>query len=192
MFGEHLWVGADRMWDPEGLLSTLPAIVTTLIGVWAGHILLSSRTMAEKAASLFAWGLVLLTGGYVWDWFFPINKQIWTSSYVLFTGGLAMSMLALCYWVIDVRGHSRWAKPFVMYGMNAIAIYVLSGLLARLFIFIKVPVDDGQSLKTFLYENVFAGIGPPEFSSMLFALTWVVGLLGVAWWMYRREIFIKV
>ena len=194
VFGSgHLWAGADRMWDPEGLLSTLPAIVTTFIGVWAGHILLSDRTGAQKTATLFAWGLVLLTAGYMWDWFFPINKKIWTSSYVVFTGGQALSMLALFYWLIDVRGYVRWAHPFVIYGMNAIAIYVLSGMLANLFSVITVSTADGpESLGTFLYETVFAGIGPAEFSSMLFAVTWIAVLFLIAWWMYRRELFIKV
>lgn len=189
----HLWEGAGRMWDPEGLLSTLPAIVTALIGVWAGHILLSDGTPAEKTARLFAWGLVLLIAGYAWDWFFPINKKIWTSSYTVFTGGLGMSTLALCYWAVDVQGYKRWARPFVVYGVNAIGIYVLSGLLATLFYTIRVPSDGGsRSLHQTVYQGIFEGVGPAELSSLLFALTWVAALYLVAYWMYRRRIFLKV
>lgn len=190
VFGDHNWAAVGRMWDPEGLLSTMPAIVTTMIGVWTGHILLSDKDRTQKALTLFAWGFVLAAVGYVWDWFFPINKMIWTSSYAVFTGGLAMSFLAACYLVLDVQGRSRWSEPFVAYGMNAITIYVLSGLLARLLGVIQV--SDGVPLKAYLYDNIFAGLGSPEFSSMLFALTWVIGFGVLAWWMYRREMFIKV
>lgn len=101
-----------------------------------------------------------------------------------------MSFLAACYLLLDVQGRNRWSKPFIAYGMNAITIYVLSGLLARLLGVIQVR--DGVSLKAFLYDNVFSGIGTPEFSSMLFGLTWVIGFGVLAWWMYRRKMFIKV
>src|SRR5690606_30465585 len=108
-------------------------------------------------------------------WFFPINKKLWTSSYALFTGGLALSLLALCYLVIDVRGRSRWSFPFVVYGMNAIGIYVLSGVLASLLYSIRVSTPSGTtSLYEGIYRTVFAWIGPAAFSSLLFALTWVV------------------
>jgi predicted acyltransferase len=193
VFGQHLWASTGATWDPEGLLSTMPSIVSTMIGVWTGHILLSDRDRSEKALRLFAWGFALTTAGYMWDWFFPINKMIWTSSYAVFTGGLAMSMLAACYLLLDVHASSRrsktLSKPFITYGMNAIAIYVLSGVLARLLGVIQIG---DASLKSVLYEGVFAGLGSPEFSSMLFALTWVAGFGLLAWWMYRRELFIKV
>ena len=189
VFGDHLWGQTQGMWDPEGLLSTMPAIVSTMIGVWSGHILLSEKERPQKALSLFAWGFVLIAAGYMWDWFFPINKMIWTSSYAVFTGGLAMSFLAACYLLLDIHGRNRWSKPFIAYGMNAIAIYVLSGVLARLMGMIQVG---DVSLKAFIYGNVFAPIGTPEFSSMLFGLSWVVGFGLLAWWMYRREMFIKV
>ncbi len=191
--GSHLWEGAGHVWDPEGLLSTLPAIVTTMIGVWAGYVLTSDGTPLECTVKLFAGGLILLCAGYVWDWFFPINKKLWTSSYALFTGGLALSLLALCYLVIDVRGRSRWSFPFVVYGMNAIGIYVLSGVLASLLYSIRVSTPSGTaSLYEAIYRTVFAWIGPAAFSSLLFALTWVVVLYLVAWWMYRKRIFLKV
>ncbi|HEX7071051.1 MAG TPA: heparan-alpha-glucosaminide N-acetyltransferase domain-containing protein [Rhodothermales bacterium] len=185
----HLWEGADRMWDPEGILSTLPAIVTVLLGIWAGHMLQRDQPASERVARMLAWGFVLIIAGYVWDWFFPINKKIWTSSYTLFTAGLAMSALALCYRVIDILGHRRWAQPFVVFGMNAIGIYVVAGVVATLLY--TIPVG-GRSLHEAIYQNVFAPIGSPQFSSMLFALAFVGAMYLVAWAMYRRRIFLKV
>ncbi len=191
--GSHLWSGAGHVWDPEGLLSTLPAIVTTLIGVWAGRILLSDKDAAERAVRLFAWGFVLVIAGYCWDWFFPINKKLWTSSYTLFTGGLAMSVLGLCFLLIDVRGRSKWARPFVVYGMNAIGMYVLSGVLASLLYWIRIPAAGGsRSLHEVIFGSLFAGIGSLEMGSLLFAISFVVATYVVAWWMYRRRIFLKV
>ncbi len=108
---EHLWTGADQMWDPEGLLSTLPAIVTTLIGLWTGRLLLSEERPHTKVATLFVRGSLLVVGGYVWNWAFPINKSLWTSSYVLFTGGLAMCALALCYCSSTLRDTSAGHSP---------------------------------------------------------------------------------
>lgn len=172
-----------------------PAVLSeaAISTVWAGHILLRNATGAEKATLLFSGGLLLLIGGYVWDWFLPINKKIWTSSYVLFTGGLATSVLALCYVVIDVRKRSEWARPFVMYGMNAIAIYVLSEGFARLLYAIPVQVDGQmQSLRSVVYGALFGWVVPAERASLLFALTWVALFLVIAWWMYRRKIFLKV
>lgn len=194
LLGDHLWAAAGRQWDPEGLLSTLPALVTTLLGVWTGRLLLSERAPVEKAVRLLAWGVLLVMGGYVWDWFFPVNKQIWTSSYVLLTGGQALCALGLCYWLIDVRGYTRWMQPFVVYGMNAITVFVLSGLLAKSLVSIRVTGEGGApvSLQAYLYHQLFAGIGPPEFSSLLYALVWVVGWYLVLLGMYRKGIFIKV
>src|SRR5215510_4153382 len=119
------------MYDPEGLLSTIPAIATALIGVLAGQWLMQKRESLDKIAGLFAVGALLVTSGYVWDWFFPINKALWTSSYVMFTGGLALQLLALCYWAVDLKGYRRWAQPFVVFGVNALALYLLSSLMMK-------------------------------------------------------------
>ena len=194
VFGAHLWAGADRLWDPEGVLSTLPAVVTTLLGVWAGRLLRSSRTPDEKTLHMLLAGVVLVVAGYVWGWFFPVNKQLWTSSFVLLTGGMALCGLALCYWLTDVKGYRRWAQPFVVYGVNAITVYVLSGVLARTLGLIQVSGPDGGtvSLQSALFQNVFAPLGPPEFASLLYALTWVAGWYLVLLWMYRKDVIIKV
>ena len=182
------------MYDPEGLLSTIPAIATALSGVLAGQWLTQKRESLDKIAGLFAAGALLVITGYVWDWFFPINKALWTSSYVMFTGGLALQLLALCYWAIDLKGYRRWAQPFAVFGVNALALYVLSGLMAKTLLVIPAPKLDGSAgdLKTFLYERAFATWLSPINASLAFALSYLA-----LWWLfmfalYRRKIFIKV
>lgn len=195
VFGDHLWAQANRQWDPEGFLSTFPAVVTTLMGVWTGRLLLADTSPLEKTVRLLIWGLAALSAGYVWDWFFPINKSLWTSSYVLLSGGLAMCGLGICYWAADVRGRTGWAKPFVEYGVNAITVYVLSGLLVKTILVIQVPAGpggDAVSLQSAIYQNIFAPLGPPRLASLLYALIWVAGLYLIAHWMYKRRIIVKV
>jgi predicted acyltransferase len=193
LLGNHLWAQA-KTWDPEGLLSTLPAITTTLIGVWAGELLTCSRPALEKTIHLFARGVVLVIVGYVWDWFFPINKSLWTSSYAVFTGGQALCALGLCYWLADVRGWQCWTRPFVVYGVNAITVFVMSGLLAKSLILFKLPQADGTeaSLQALIFQTVFVPLGPPRVASLLYALTWVLGWYAVLHAMYRRNLVLKV
>src|SRR6185369_12846169 len=111
VFGKHVWAQA-RVYDPEGLLSTIPSVVTALMGVLTGQWLRTEKSRYEKAAGMFVVGAVCVAIGWAWNAFFPINKALWTSSYVMFTGGLALQFLALCYWLIDIKGYRRWAKPF--------------------------------------------------------------------------------
>jgi predicted acyltransferase len=190
VFGEaHLW-SQSRTWDPEGLLSTLPAVATCLTGVFAGLWLRSGRPPLEKTNGLFVAGWAALVIGLIWNPLFPINKSLWTSSYVLFTSGLACIFLALCYWLADIRGWRAWGKPFQVFGVNAIAAFFLSGLGARMLNLVKV--GDGVALKTWLFDNIFLGIASPINASLLFALSYVTLWLGIMWLLYRRRIFIKV
>ncbi len=190
IFGNHLWAQTNRMWDPSGFLGTFPAVVTTLIGVWTGRLLLSDRAPLDKTVRMIVWGLAALAAGYVWDWFLPINKGLWTSSYVLFTGGLAACGLGVCYWIADVQGRSAWTKPFVAFGVNAIAIYVLSELLVKTIGTIRV--GDDVSLQGWIFRSVFAPLGSPPFASLLYAITWILGMYAIARWMYGRSIIVKV
>lgn len=185
----HLWSGS-KTWDPEGLLSTLPAIGTCLSGVFVGLWLRSPRPALEKTNGLFVVGWTVLVVGLMWHPLFPINKSLWTSSYVLFTSGLACIFLAVCYWLADIKGWHEWGKPFQVFGMNAIAAFFLSGLGAR--ILNLVQVGDGVALKTWLYENVFLSVASPINASLLFAITYVLFWLAVMWVLYRRRIFFKV
>ena len=184
-----------KVWDPEGLLSTLPAVATGLIGLLTGTWLRNSRLAAEKVAWLFAMGCVLTLVGLIWDGIFPINKALWTSSYVLLAGGLSMLGLALCYWFIDVQNYRWGVRLFVAFGVNAITVFFLSGMIPRIMNLIHVPKSDGTvvGLREYLYQTFIAPpFTDPKNASLVGALTFVLIWLGILWWMYRKNIIIKV
>ncbi|MFM8395883.1 MAG: acyltransferase family protein, partial [Acidobacteriota bacterium] len=181
-------------YDPEGILSTIPAIVTALIGVLAGEWLREKREGMERVAGLFAAGLLLLLAGYLSNGLFPINKALWTSSYVLFTAGLGLLLFALCYWLVDLQGIRRWASPFVIFGVNALALYVLSGIMADVLTEIHLALPDGttETLRTLLYRRLFTSWLTPLNASLAYAVSYVLFWWGVMWVFYRRKIFIRV
>jgi predicted acyltransferase len=191
VFGRHTW---KPDYDPEGILSTIPAIVTTLCGVLTGHLIRSKRTPLEKVVIMFVAGMAGVVAGWAWDAWFPINKALWTSSYVIFTAGMALQLLALFYWLIDVKGYKSWAKPFVVYGMNAIALFMLSGLAARVMGLITINRADGSStsLQGFVYQTLFQSWLQPINASLAFAVCYVLVWLFLMWLLYRKNIFIKV
>ncbi len=193
VFGKHVWAQA-KVYDPEGILSTIPALATTLIGVLTGHWLRSKKSNYEKVAGMFVAGAACVAVGWALNPFFPINKALWTSSYVLFTAGLALQFLGFCYWLIDIKGYRRWAKPFEVFGMNAIALYVGAGLMAELLGVIKLTGPDGNriSLQGWIYNNLFASWASPINASLAFAIALVLVWLGVMWILYRRKTFIKI
>lgn len=174
----HLWEGTR---DPEGVLSTLPAIATALCGVLTGEWLRSNRNRSQKAAGMLLVGVAGIIAGEAWGVWFPINKNLWTSSYVLFTAGCALLCLAICYWVIDVKLHRGWwSRPFLIFGSNAIAAYVVSEVLGGTF-----------RWKDRIFQHTFAFIKPPGFASLLYSLA-IVGVCFLpVWWMYRKRIFLK-
>ena len=188
VFGDHVW-SSSKVYDPEGILSTIPALATTLFGVFAGLLLVAAQAPVEKVARIYVSGSLLVCGGFIWGWLFPINKPIWTSSYAVFTAGQAMCGLALCLWFFDIRNNPRTAKIFTIYGVNAIALYVGSGVLARTLAYVKI---DGVPLKQLIYGSVFESWLPPYVASLSYAITWIAGWFLVLAWMYRRRIFIKV
>jgi predicted acyltransferase len=191
LFGRHTW---KPLYDPEGILSTIPAISTTLAGILTGQWLRLRRPELEKVAGMFVAGVALIIAGWAWGFWFPINKALWTSSYVLLTAGLALQLLAACFWLIDVKGIRRWAKPFLIFGTNALAVYFLSELFSRIISLVTFTSADGSStdLQTFVFEKVFASWASPKSASLLFAICIVLLWLGVATILYRRRIFIKV
>lgn len=190
----HLWKSA-KTWDPEGILSTLPAIASGLIGVLVGSFL-RRRDLEDgyKISWLFSTGLMLFIGGMIWGLQFPLNKSIWTSSFVLYTGGLATMILSFCYWIIDVNRYQRYTLPFVVYGKNAITVFFLSGLLPRTMNMIKVSNADGtiSGLQSFLYTNFFS----TNFSAINASFGWAIAQIcfwfAILYIMYRKNIFIKV
>jgi len=193
VFGPHIWK-QGKVYDPEGILSTIPAIATTLFGILAGHWFRTERTHYEKVAGLFVAGAVCVMIGWAWNPFFPINKALWTSSYVFFTAGLALQLLALCYWLIDIKGYRRWAWPFEVFGMNAIALFVGSGLMVKLMEMIRIPAADGSkdSSQGWIFDHLFLSWASPVNASLAYAIAFVLVWLVLMWLLYRKNIFLKV
>jgi predicted acyltransferase len=190
VFGEaHLW-RSSRTWDPEGLFSTLPAVGTVLLGVFTGSWLRSRRDPATTTVGLFLAGNAGVVLGLMWHPLFPINKPLWTSSYVLFTAGMACHFLAVCYWLIDVKGYTTWARPFIIFGVNAITAFFLSGLFAR--IITMIPGPDDTTLKGFIYDTVFTPLLSPVMASLAYAIAFVLLWLGIMTVFYRRGILIRI
>ena len=191
LFGRHTW---KPLYDPEGILSTIPAIATTLAGVLTGHWLRQRRSELEKVAGMFVAGAGLVVAGWAWGFWFPINKALWTSSYVLLTAGLALQLLAICFWLVDIKGIKGWAKPFLIFGTNALAVYFLAELFSRIISLITFARNDGSAvdLQIFVYQNLLASWASPKGASLIFAICIVLIWLGVAAFLYRKRIFIKV
>jgi predicted acyltransferase len=179
----HLW---RPEWDPEGVFSTIPAVATTLLGVIAG-LDLRVGTRERWVRHLLLGGVGAAVLGLLWDPWFPINKSLWTSSYVLFTGGLAAMALALCsLWTDgdDAAWRRRTSEPFVALGRNAILLFVLSGLIGRLLGVIRVG---DVSLKSWIYTTSFLPVASPKNASLLFAAANLAGLFALLWWLHRRH-----
>lgn len=184
----HLWQGT---WDPEGLLSTLPAIATTLLGIFTGEWLRSAAPPDRKARALFAAGAVSTVVGLAWDRAFPINKNLWTSSYVVFTVGTALVLLGVMYWLIDVRRQrGAWQEWMVVYGRNAIAVFVASGMVTKAMT--RIRVAEGTSLYTWVYEAGFRSWAGDRPGSLAFAATYVLVWLGIMWILHARRIYVKI
>ena len=178
----HMW-SQTRTWDPEGIVSTLPAVSTTLFGVMCGMLLRTEKTQAEKTAWMFTVGAGLMAAGAVMNIWLPINKSLWTSSYAVTTAGIAYTAFAFFYWIIDAQGFQAWAKPFVIYGSNAIAVYVVSDVIAITMARMRwqAPV-----------YAVFQAAARPYIASVLFALTHVTVLGMFAWFLYSKRWFVRL
>jgi predicted acyltransferase len=188
ILGHRLWAGT---WDPEGLLSTLPAVGTTLLGIFTGEWLRSEASNGEKVVGMMVTGVAGILLGFLWSLFFPINKGLWTSSYVVFTAGAGLLLLGGFFWAMEIKGRRAWAQPFVIYGMNAIAVFVASGMVAKQMGLTRVG-PEGISLKSWIYEALFASWAGPLNGSLAFAISYVLVWLAIMWILYRRRIFIKI
>jgi predicted acyltransferase len=194
IFGaNHIW-SLGKVYDPEGFLSTIPAVATTISGILTGTWIKSKKENYEKVSGMFFFGCVLVVFGWIWSSFFPINKALWTSSYVLFTSGMALCFLGFCYWLIDIKGYKKWSKPFVIFGVNALALYIFSWIMSVLLDLIKVSTVDGKpvSLGLWIYENVFLSIVAAKNASLMYAISYILVWLFLMWILYRKRIFIKV
>ncbi len=213
----HMWRSA-KVFDPEGILSTLPAIATTLSGVLAGTWLRSARQAPaggtsvelsgaisspahagvsdklDKVAGLFFFGTILVSVGYIWSSYFPMNKALWTSSYVVVTSGIALLTLAACYWLIDIKGYKKWAWPFVVFGVNALPLFVFSGIMARMLGAYRVAGAEGKpvSVQKWIFDNIYLAAAQPIDASLLYAISFILFWLLLMWLLYRRQVFIKV
>ena len=189
----HMW-GYTKTWDPEGIVSTLPAVATTLFGVMAGHYLRSQHSKEEKTAWMFVAGNILLFLGATLDMWLPINKSIWTTSYSIFMAGWALVCFAMFYWIIDVKGYKRWVKPFIIFGMNAITVFVISGMIGRLYgSVIKLKQPDGSeiSLQGYIFRTFFLPLASPINASLIYAICFLLFLYLTAWIMWKRKWFLK-
>ncbi len=191
--GNHLWVGGVT-WDPEGVLSTIPAICTAMIGNLAGRWIGERRPLTERLAGLFAAGSLGMMAGLMWNWVFPINKSLWTSSYVLFCAGMACMSLATVMWLVDFQKVRGWTKFFVVYGVNPTIAFVGSGVLARCIYTIFKVTRDGKriSLQQGIYETLFASWLSPINASLAFAVTFVLFWYAILYYFYKRNIIFKV
>ena len=197
----------EKTRDPEGILSTFPAIATALLGVVTGlwlkpryeaptgdSGLLRSANAVRKVVGMLGAGVALIVAGQIWNLWFPINKKLWTSSFVLFTAGCAVICLAVCYWITDVKQHRGWwTKPLLVFGTNAIAAYALAELLSSLLY--SIPIHGGRrvlTLQDYLYHLLFGGIAPKELGSLFYAIAFVCLCWLPIYWLYRKRIFLKV
>lgn len=190
----HIWIGGVTF-DPEGPLSTIPAIGTAMLGVIAGRWLaLKEKPLLERISGLFAVGSIAMMVGLMWNWSFPINKSLWTSSYVLFTAGMACVALATIMWIVDYVNVKWWTKPFVVFGVNPIVAFVGSGVMARLIYTLWHVNYNGKStaVQDAIYQSVFLPWLPERVASLAFAIAFVLLWYGILLVLYRKKIILKV
>ena len=180
----------QKTWDPEGFFSTIPSISTGISGMFCGHIILNkNKSLKDKIILIYLCGSLALCLGMLWDFSFPINKNIWTSSYVLFTSGLAMLFLASFMWIIDHKKNQSYSKFGIVFGSNAIFAYILHSILANLF---YLPVIEGKGIQEcWMYFGISTGLDP-KFISLIWALFYTFFIYVITKQMYKRKIFIKI
>jgi predicted acyltransferase len=189
----HLW-SESVTWDPEGFLSTLPAIASLLIGILAGEWLRSNRGTQRKAIGLAAAGVALLISGRLLHPYFPINKNLWTSSFVLFTAGFAMLALAACYWIVDVRAWRAWTPPVLVFGMNAILAYALAALVSEISTDFEFLYFHGRetTLHGWIYNRFFIPHASPVNASLAFAVFFVLVIFVLLWPFHRGKLYLRI
>jgi predicted acyltransferase len=195
-FDRHIFPGRlyERVRDPEGLLSTLPAVGTTLLGMLTGMWLRSQHSPSRKALGMLAAGILGILLGLLWGHWFPINKKLWTSSYVLFAAGCSLIALSICYWAVDIKDWKKgWTYVWIVFGMNAITAYVFSELLAATLSAIPVYTGAGKiNLSWYVYLHCFAGIPSHHLASLAYSISFVAVCFIPTFLLYRKKIFLKV
>ena len=189
----HLYGGTGIQFDPEGLLSTIPSSITVILGFLVGTMIKTTEDQAENCKRMLILGSLLVIIGWIWGIFFPINKQLWTSSYVLYTAGIATVTLSSMIWLIDVLGYKKWTYPFIVFGSNSIFIFALSGIWAKILLKIRFSLyGEEVSGYYYLYKTVFYPLAGDINGSFLFAVFHVFAFWLILLWMYKKKIFIKL
>lgn len=187
--------GVRLKFDPEGILSTLPSIAHVLIGFWCGMLIMGTGNNDKRTQSLFIVGTILTFAGFLLSYGLPVNKKIWSPTFVLTTCGLASSFLGLLMWIIDIRGHRRWCRFFEAFGINPLFLYVFGTVLGLAISYVSVPYADGTiSVKGWIYKAVLMPVSGDDatLASLLFALAfvgfnWIIGYI-----LYKKRIYIKI
>lgn len=188
VLGRHNYASTGT-WDPEGIVSTLPSIATLLFGIMAGHVLRRKRPLSERVVWLFLAGSCLLAAGLVCDIWLPINKKLWTSSFSLFMAGLDFTVFAGFLWLVDGCGWKRAVRPFVVMGMNAIAVYMVAELFDE---FISNVHLGGESVRHWIFRTAFVPFASPPVAALLYALAYTALMYGFAYFLYRKRWFLRV
>lgn len=202
---DHFVLGPDHMYadtidgvklkfDPEGLLSTLPSIAHMLIGFWVGGLLLETHDNRERALKLFLVGTVLTFVGFLLSYGMPINKKIWSPTFVLTTCGLASSLLGLLVWTIDIKGWKKWTGFFHVFGVNPLFLYVQGAVLSLLFGLVRIPTADGfTTVHSWFYDDLLVPtLGDETFSSLIYALVFILLNWAIGYILYKKKIYIKI
>jgi len=196
LFGEnHIYKGFGIPFDPEGLLSSIPSVATVLLGYFTGRVIEKSNGVTVAIKKIIIFGTVSVIIGWFWGYLFPINKPLWTSSYVLYTGGLAMLFLAFLLWVIDVKKINYWSKPFIHFGTNPLFIFMFSILYVKVIIYlVKFTNAEEETISgySYLYKNIFVPIAGNMNGSLLFAVAHIIFFWLLTYFLYRKKIFIKI
>lgn len=196
LLGEnHLYHGFGLPFDPEGLFNTLPALVTAMLGYWTGKFIQETKNRYEVVSTMFFYGMLSLGAAYIWGQFIPINKALWTSSYVLWTAGWALLVLSFLIVLIDLKGYKKWTQPFVVFGTNPLFVYVLSVIWVKTILYIIRWTDPAGNTVTFyrwMYEHFFVPIGGELNGSLLFALSHIFVYWLILLMLWRKKIIIKI
>jgi len=189
----HLYKGFGIPFEPEGLLSTIPAVATVIIGYFTGELIGKGKASGKTVLKLLLLGAAAAGLGLLWSLVFPINKPLWTSSYVLFTAGLAMGVLGLIYLIADVLKLQLWGKFFLIFGTNALFSYFIAGIWTRLMLFIKISSGGSKiTLYTWFYEKVCVPVAGNMLGSLMFAIIQVLLIWTLALFLYRKKIMIRL
>lgn len=192
----HLW-SVSKTWDPEGILSTLPAIGTGILGMWIGQILNLQINKIEIVKKLAITGIALILTGLLWNIIFPINKSLWTSSYVLYTAGIATICLTILYYIIDIANYKKWPKLFLIWGVNPMIVFFFSGIIPRVMSYIKVQspeiATEQINLQTLIYKyGIATWFENPLNSSVAYAIIYAIFWSCILWVFYKKKLIFKV